>query len=199
MKVVGVSSILGEIALTSAEELEVPHTGGRRLYGFTDLGDVPQTAADHLSFADPETASQIAESEWRGLRLSVDPTLKVLATTISSRPLLASYLRTGEQLGWVHTPYDNSTTLWWVDQARLDSHVKVSALTIVKVMETAVVQGLCPSRLGSCQLFLVEEVLLLCDSARTERRHDSSKLAYRVLMGGLFLVRAAEEGSKEGR
>jgi parallel beta-helix repeat protein len=44
--------------------------------------------------------------------------------------------------GWIHTPYDNSTsteTQGWVEVSNLENHIKVAALTIMRVSPNAVI------------------------------------------------------------
>jgi len=39
--------------------------------------------------------------------------------------------------GWIHTPYDNSTstvTFNWVEVGNLDNHLKVAALSLVRIV-----------------------------------------------------------------
>lgn len=142
LMVVKSPSILDELAEEAAEKLKTPLAGGCRLFSHTGSGfQTHQTGADHLSFQDPEAALQLAKAQWPGIQLPLDTRLKVPAVTISSRPLFASYIRAGEEPGWIHTSYDNSTTPGWVDVKRLERHVKVSTLTVVKAMWTAITYG----------------------------------------------------------
>lgn len=151
LMVVKSPSILDELAEEAAMKLKTPLTGGCRLFSYGAVSfQTHQTGADHLSFQDPEAALQLAQAEWPGIQFSLDTRLKVPAVTISSRPLFASYIRTGEEPGWIHTSYDNSTTPGWVDVKRLEQHVKVSTLTVVKAMWTAITCGTLNPAQQSC-------------------------------------------------
>ncbi|MEM3072864.1 MAG: M28 family metallopeptidase, partial [Candidatus Bathyarchaeia archaeon] len=142
LMVVKSPSILDELAEEAATKLKTPLTGGCRMFSYKSSSfQAHQTGADHLSFQEPEAALQLAKTQWPRIQLPIDTRLEVPAITISSRPLFASYIRTGEEPGWIHTSYDNSTTPGWVDVKRLEQHVKVSTLTVVKAMWTAITCG----------------------------------------------------------
>ncbi|MEM3079829.1 MAG: M20/M25/M40 family metallo-hydrolase, partial [Thermoproteota archaeon] len=142
LMVVKSPSILDELAEEAATKLKTPLTGGCRMFSYKSSSfQAHQTGADHLSFQEPEAALQLAKTQWPGIQLPIDTRLEVPAITISSRPLFASYIRTGEEPGWIHTSYDNSTTPGWVDVKRLEQHVKVSTMTVVKAMSTAITCG----------------------------------------------------------
>jgi hypothetical protein len=151
LKITWSPSLLDELAAEAAYELTVPSTGG---VGFKPShygspAPLPEqlnsretrhyeTGADHLTFEDPEAALQIAERRWGDLQISMDEaTRSIPAITITSRPIFPYYLRTGEEPGWIHTPFDNSTTPGWADEERLESHVETGMLTILKAFQSA--------------------------------------------------------------
>jgi parallel beta-helix repeat protein len=61
---------------------------------------------------------------------------------LDSYPLFYNDLWNMGKPGWIHTPYDNSTsteTRGWVEVNNLENHIKVAALTIMRVSPNAVI------------------------------------------------------------
>jgi len=88
--------------------------------------------SDQEPFRDPSWADYIYYTWW-GLEAGISD-----ATPVESSALLTSipalYYETPS--GWIHTSYDNSTstaTLNWVEAEDLENHIKVAALTILRV------------------------------------------------------------------
>ncbi|MGC8961898.1 MAG: M28 family peptidase, partial [Candidatus Bathyarchaeia archaeon] len=150
LKITESTSLLDEIAAEAARELGVPLAAETsvRLRQTPCTNSEPasellnlresqsyKTGADHLTFEDPEAALQIAEKRWGSLQLPIDENISIPAVTITSRPIFPYYLRTGEEPGWIHTPYDNSTTPGWIAGERLKSHVEATALTVLKAFQ----------------------------------------------------------------
>ncbi len=157
LKVLNSSSILNELALEAAEELVVLHTEEYNIFSFLNHNCNLQTAADHLCFENPKSALLLAKSNWPELNLFIDSSVSIPAITVSSRPIYSSYIRTGEKPCWIHTSFDNSSTPGWADENRLKQHVEVSALTICKAMETAVLRG----TLSTYMIFHFESIFQL--------------------------------------
>jgi hypothetical protein len=56
---------------------------------------------------------------------------------LSTFPLFYAHEWSNGTPGWIHTPYDNSTsteTLCWVEIEHLQSHIQVAALSVIRVM-----------------------------------------------------------------
>ncbi|MEM3607823.1 MAG: M28 family metallopeptidase [Candidatus Bathyarchaeia archaeon] len=152
LKITESSSLLDEIAAEVAHELALPLTSGTRP-GFKQYTDMDsehapeslnlrgsqchETGADHLTFEDPRAALQIAQNRWGDFQLSIDEDTIIPAVTITSRPIFPYYIRTGEELGWIHTLFDNSTTPGWIDEERLKSHVEAATLTILEALQNS--------------------------------------------------------------
>ena len=174
LKITESSSLLDEIAIEAAYELAIPLTRGM---GVLKVKPSPyinsefisnssslegnqgyETGADHLPFEDPKVALQIAQRRWKNLQLSINEDVNIPAITITSRPIFPYYLRTGEEPGWIHTPFDNSTTPGWVDKKRLKGHIEVVMLTISKTFQATLKNGnLNLNVQGSPKLELKEE------------------------------------------
>ncbi|MCJ7469306.1 M28 family peptidase [Candidatus Bathyarchaeota archaeon] len=111
---------LDEVILDAAEDL-----------GITAALETPG-ASDHESFRDPSWADYIYNLNW-GLEAGIsDATPVESSALLISRPLF--YFETPS--GWIHTSYDNSTsteTFEWVEAEDLGNHIKIAALTIVRV------------------------------------------------------------------
>jgi len=114
---------LDEIIFDAAEDL-----------GITAALETPG-ASDHESFRDPSWANYIYNLNW-GLEAGISDAAPVKSSSLLiSRPLF--YHETPS--GWIHTSYDNSTsteTLEWVEAEDLENHIKVVALTVVRVSPT---------------------------------------------------------------
>lgn len=157
LKIIESSSLLDEIAAEAAHELTIPLTKGTRslevkLGYYVNPGSTSkssdsnesqsyETGADHLPFEDPKAALQIAQKRWGALQLLIDEEISTPAITITSRPIFPYYLRTGEEPGWIHTPFDNSTTPGWIDEKRLKSHIEAATLTILKAFQVTLGNG----------------------------------------------------------
>ena len=97
------------------------------------------------------------------------------ATPVSSSVMLDSYPLFYNDLwnmgtpGWIHTAYDNSTsteTLNWVEVGDLENHIKVAALSIMRVSPNVIPEF--PSITATA--FLLVITLLICVLARTRSR-----------------------------
>jgi len=92
--------------------------------------------SDHETFRNPSWANQYYWLLW-GLEANISD-----ATPVESSALLVSYPLfydekwSGGTPGWIHTSYDNSTsteTLNWVEVEDLENHIKVAALTTMRI------------------------------------------------------------------
>jgi hypothetical protein len=88
---------------------------------------------------------------------------------LCSYPLFYNDLWNMGTPGWIHTAYDNSTstgTLSWVEVEGLQNHIKVAALSIMRVSPNLIPEF--PS--FTAIAFLLVIVLLICILARTRSR-----------------------------
>jgi len=122
---------LDELILEAADDL-----------GITATLEEPG-GSDQEAFRSPSWAEDIYYWYW-GLEADIAD-----ATPVNSSALLISYplIYYNEwdigAPGWIHTSYDNSTsttTLDWVEEEDLENHIKVAALTIIRVSPTSPVQ-----------------------------------------------------------
>lgn len=111
---------LDEVIFDAAEDL-----------GITATLETPG-GSDHESFRNPSWANYIYNLYW-GLEAGIsDATPVESSSLLISRPLF--YYETPP--GWIHTSYDNSTsteTLNWVETDDLENHIKVAALTTIRI------------------------------------------------------------------
>ena len=55
---------------------------------------------------------------------------------LASSPIMYSDIRTLGTPGWIHTSYDSSSstaTLNWIEEQDLEDHIRVSALTLLRL------------------------------------------------------------------
>ena len=92
--------------------------------------------SDHESFRSPSGVNDMILMNW-GVNLGISDATQVASSTmLSSYPLFYSDMWYRGEAGWIHTAYDNSTStviLKWVETADLEDHIKVAALTIMRL------------------------------------------------------------------
>lgn len=92
--------------------------------------------SDHETFRSPSYVDNVVQSCW-GVDLGISDATPVAASSmLDSYPLFYSDLWNMGTPGWIHTAYDNSTstsTLNWVERTDLGNHIKVAALTLMRV------------------------------------------------------------------
>ena len=128
-----------------SDDLHVSETPGSNLQqtimdAAADLGITiyPESpgGSDQESFRDPSTINDWVVAGW-GVDLGISDANPVESSAILvSFPLLYSDLWNMGTPGWIHTAYDNSTsteTFSWVEPEDLENHIKVAALTIMRV------------------------------------------------------------------
>ena len=95
--------------------------------------------SDQEAFRDP-AGSNLFYMLW-GLDANISDAVPVRSSTmISSSPILYSDKWFLEEPGWLHTSYDNSTstqTLGWVEPDDLQDHIRVAALSVMRVSSFA--------------------------------------------------------------
>jgi peptide/nickel transport system substrate-binding protein len=100
----------------------------------------PPGGSDQESFRDPSWANDIYYWYW-GLEAGIaDATPVNPSAMLDSYPMVYGDKWTMGTPGWIHTSYDNSTstaTLDWVEIEDLENHIKVAALTIVRISPNA--------------------------------------------------------------
>jgi len=128
----------------------------------------PPADSDHESFRDPLKFNEMVLWNWNFDANISDATSVISSLMLESFPLLYSdqwYMGTP---GWIHTPYDNSTsttTLNWVETEDLGNHIKVAALSILRVSLDISIPEFWPNIL--LPLFMAI-TLLICILARKE-------------------------------
>ncbi len=127
--------------------------------------------SDHESFRDPSEFNAIVLSNWNFDANISDATSVTPSTMLESFPLLYNdKWRTGTP-GWIHTPYDNSTstkTLNWVEPQDLGNHIKVAALSILRVSLDITIPEFSPNMLV---ILLMSITLLICILAKKNFVH----------------------------
>nr|MDO8100022.1 M28 family peptidase [Candidatus Njordarchaeota archaeon] len=92
--------------------------------------------SDQETFRIPSEVNNWYYGDW-GLSPGISDARQVTSSAmIISYPLLYSNLWDMGVAGWIHTAYDNSTstrTLHWVEPENLENHVKVAALSVMRV------------------------------------------------------------------
>ena len=125
--------------------------------------------SDHESFMDPSLVDYWVLSYW-GVELNIsDATPVASSTMLCSYPLFYNDLWNMGTPGWIHTAYDNSTsteTLNWVEVGDLQNHIKVAALSIMRVSPNVIPEFSSITVLA----FLLMITLLICVLARTRSR-----------------------------
>ena len=115
---------LDEIVLRGAEDLgikaEIEESGG----------------SDQEAFRNPAMTNTLYYRYWR-IDAGIRNLTRVKASAmLSSYPLFYSDIWENGTPGWIHTPYDNSTstsTLNWVEVDDLEAHVQAAALSVMRV------------------------------------------------------------------
>lgn len=121
---------LQDIVVNAANDLGVP-------VRVTDPG-----GSDQEAFRNPVSTDDTYRLFW-GSRPNIRNLTRVKSSImIGSYPLFLTDLFADQTLGpgWIHTPYDNSTsteTLGWVTVNHLESHIQVAGVTVMRVLATA--------------------------------------------------------------
>jgi hypothetical protein len=95
-------------------------------------------AGDEYTFRNPKMATDFYENAW-GLNAGIESVARVKSsTTLISFPLFFNdeWENRTRAIGWIHTPYDNSTstaTLNWVEVDDLEVQIQVAALSIMRI------------------------------------------------------------------
>lgn len=105
----------------------------------------PPGGSDQEAFRTPYAVDGWIQRDW-GQDLGISDAIAVDSSIgIDSYPLLYSNKWDMGAPGWIHTPYDNSTstqTLGWVQEDKLESHTKVVVLSTMRIVAiTAVGTG----------------------------------------------------------
>jgi hypothetical protein len=116
---------LQDIVLKAAEDLGVG-------VNLAASGGSDQEAFRNLAWAD-----HLYHVFWQSTT-GIDSTTRVKSSImISSYPLFISEMWNGGVPGWIHTPYDNSTSteaFGWVTTDNLESHVRVAGLSVMRTI-----------------------------------------------------------------
>jgi hypothetical protein len=124
--------------------------------------------SDQESFRSPSDVDSWVWSCW-GVDLGISDATPVAASAmLDSYPLYYSDLWNMGTPGWIHTSYDNSTstsTLNWVEEDDLGNHIKVAALSVMRVSPN-VVPELSPN---IALVLLMSATLIVCVLIRKTR------------------------------
>jgi len=120
---------LDELILKAANDLNITATP-------TEPG-----GSDQEVFRNPEAADTTYSRWWPGLTPGISDATPVKSSTmLASYPLLYSDKWSRGNPGWIHTSYDNSTstqTLNWLEPDDLEEHIRVAALSILRVLPSS--------------------------------------------------------------
>jgi len=115
---------LDEVVVKAAQDLGI---------GYTNM---PSGGGDEASFSSPSTINDMIYRNW-AVDLGISDATPVNSSVmIYSNPEVYSHKWNMGTPGWVHTSYDNSTstqTFGWVTEDNLEDHVKVAALSIMRI------------------------------------------------------------------
>ena len=92
--------------------------------------------SDDSTFANPSMVKSLIENLW-DIEVNIGDVLPRPAVMICSAPLFP-WEKEENHTGWIHTPYDNTTSTEiydWVNPSRLETHIKVAGLTILKLLK----------------------------------------------------------------
>nr|MDO8134897.1 M28 family peptidase [Candidatus Njordarchaeum guaymaensis] len=122
---------LDELVVGAAQDLNINITKG-------ETG-----GSDQEAFRIPFEVNNWYYGDW-GVNPGISDAKPVTSSAmIISYPLLYSNLWDMGVAGWIHTAYDNSTstkTLYWVEPDNLENHVKLAALSIMRVQAVTVAE-----------------------------------------------------------
>lgn len=98
--------------------------------------------SDQEIFRDPRNGENIYSEWWPERTAGIsDATPVVSSTMLISFPLFYSDKWNIGEPGWIHTSYDNSTstqTLNWLEPDRFEDHIKVAALSVMRISPSSV-------------------------------------------------------------
>lgn len=101
-----------------------------------DVIALPGGGSDHETFRDPSWSDFWYRLKW-GIDANISDAAPVNSSALlSSGPVYYDEKWYGGSSGWIHNEYDNSTstaTLNWVEVDDLENHIKVAALTTMRV------------------------------------------------------------------
>lgn len=113
---------LDELLLKSASDLNVT----ARM--------VEAGGSDQETFRFPTDFAAFYQLTWHEDAGMSNVTAVQASAALYSFPLFYSDLGATGNHGWIHTPYDESTTLGWVTTGKLEDHTRVAALSIMRVL-----------------------------------------------------------------
>jgi hypothetical protein len=130
----------------------------------------PFTDSDHESFRDPSMFNSMVLANWNFNANISDATIVTSSAMLESYPILYSDKWYTGTPGWIHTPYDNSTstaTLNWVEVDHLENQIKVAALATIRVSPDVTIPEYAPT--VTFALFIASS-LCMCFLARKRLR-----------------------------
>ena len=179
---------------------EIVTRAGQDLHVKVNYTDAESGASDQETFRAPS----IAEAEyrfWWGSEAGIGNETRVKSSIlISSIPLFLSDKWTDIGApGWIHTPYDNSTstyTLNWVSVDRLQAHTQVAGLSVMRVQSTISARALFLTQvyIGSAVAGIAAAVLLYVKRSKVysgirKLRHEILiNFGVKELVGIIFLT-----------
>lgn len=108
----------------------------------------PFTDSDHEPFRNPSMFDSIVLANWNFNANISDATIVTSSAMLESYPILYSDKWSTGTPGWIHTPYDNSTstaTLNWVEVDYLENQIKVAALATIRVSPDVTIPEYAPT------------------------------------------------------
>ena len=94
--------------------------------------------SDDSTFEYPNMVLSLVEEFWPDFQVDIEDFVFVSGVMIGSYPYVPWEPDEEGRVGWIHTPYDNTTSTEmydWVNPIRLEKQIKVAGLAILKVLE----------------------------------------------------------------
>lgn len=127
--------------------------------------------SDQEAFRNPIGTSIFYREDW-GTYPDINDTARVKSSTmLCSTPLFYNDKWLTGSPGWIHTEYDNSTstvTLNWVNAQDLEAHLKVAALSVVRVLSVLYNPFMSQVLMGSAIAFAIVAALIFIERSRVK-------------------------------
>jgi hypothetical protein len=148
---------LDELVLKAASDLNVKAN-------LTSFG-----GSDQLSFQYPKEANKLYKyTFWYGLDAEIDDATPVISSTgLFSSPLFPNEKWYNSAPGWIHTQWDNSSTPNWVEIDDVEAHVRVAALSILRLLAPRVALLLPQFTIAAVVIFSALAIFAYFQQSRT--------------------------------
>jgi hypothetical protein len=142
-------------------------------------------SSDHVVFRNPVEGDDVLSYCWPGFDAGISDAVPVNSSTmLISYPLSYSSTSDPSTVGWIHTPYDNSTstnTLNWLEIDDLEKQTEVASLTVLRLspssQRTAGSLPLSPWVLGAVAVVIVTSAIAVVYVLAKLRKARVSKAA----------------------